>query len=168
MKTDTAKTLTTAHGKASGFVASLLLGASLVLNGCATTDSRTVGTVVPEGHPHAGFIDGGTLPGEQKPTYYKYEPEIRLSYKDIFAWAENNGCHVPALEEGKKLDARIKGNGSFAKHFESAIDNPSTPAGFVWLAEPDGIHAWCQRLSDGGQLSVLSRYGELPALCVRR
>jgi hypothetical protein len=77
------------------------------------------------------------------------------------------GRALPTIKEGKYIDT-IKDKGAlkdiFARHSDS-----SSPAGYVWLAEPStisSINAWCQEVRSGGR-SAYYRGFELAVLSVR-
>lgn len=115
---------------------------------------------------HKGEIYGGIYPADNKPIWFSTAPKLMDHYAAA-AWAEGQGGSLPTRKQGDYLTTLKGKGGGFTEIFNRGN---SFPAGFVWLAEPltfNSIGAWCQRLSVGDQYYV-DRYGELPALSVRR
>jgi len=115
---------------------------------------------------HKGEIYGGIYPADNKPIWFLAAPKM-MDHFDAATWAEKQRGTLPTRKQGDYLTTLKGKGGAFTELFNRG---GSFPAGWVWLAEPNtgnSIYAWCQWLSDGIQ-GYHSRYGELPALCVRR
>ena len=125
-----------------------------------------IGDPAPAGDSaHAGLTYAGILPGDDKPSWVQFAPKLMDHYAAA-AWAKKQGGSVPTRKQGDYLGT-IKDIGALKTLFNHS---GSFPAGAVWLAEPLTYYsydAWCQRLSDGYQLSYFRDY-VLPALCLRR
>lgn len=114
-----------------------------------------------------GEIYGGIYPADNKPIWFLPAPKLMDHYKAA-AWAKEQGGSLPTRKQGDYLTTLQDKGGALTELFNRGT---TFPAGYVWLAElgTDSTNgAWCQRLSDGGQLSSLYRNDELPVLCVRR
>jgi hypothetical protein len=115
---------------------------------------------------HKGEIYGGILPSDNKPIWFSAAPKS-MDHFNAASWATEQGGALPTRKQGDYLTTLRGKGGAFTELFNRG---GSFPAGYVWLAEPNidfRDDAWCQRLSDGGQIYD-SRYYDLPVLCVRR
>jgi hypothetical protein len=113
---------------------------------------------------HKGKIYGGILPRDNKPIWFLTAPKLMNHYKAA-AWATEQGGALPTFNQGDYLTTLKGEGGALTEMFNRGV---SIPAGYVWLAEPYSFnrsHAWCQRLSDGGQ-NHFNRYTDLPVLSV--
>jgi hypothetical protein len=134
-------------------------------NDTAAKATLEIGAVALAGD-HKGEIYGGILPSDNKPIWFSAAPKS-MDHFNAASWATEQGGALPTRKQGDYLTTLRGKGGAFTELFNRG---GSFPAGYVWLAEPNidfRDDAWCQRLSDGGQIYD-SRYYDLPVLCVRR
>jgi hypothetical protein len=134
-------------------------------NDSASKAAHEIGAIESTGE-HKGEIYGGILPSDKKPIWFSQLAPKLMDHYTAAAWAEEQGGSLPTRKQGDYLDT-IKDQGAFKTLFNLS---GSFPAGSVWLAEPLNLFrdlAWCQRLSDSGQIYG-NRDVELPVLSVFR
>ena len=134
-------------------------------NDTASKATHEIGAIESTGE-HKGEIYGGIYSADNKPIWFSAAPKLMDHYAAA-AWAEGQGSSLPTRKQGDYLKTLKGKGGAFTEIFNRG---GSFPAGYVWLAEPNTstrLHAWCQNLSDGDQVTI-NRYTDLPVLCVRR